>query len=114
MNRIRKRLKKARKLVKRGWAQQNYRAYDYSTGGMCYCLTGAILAAGMKDPEDLGTPLLVDSLGVEAALSVADAAIPDLPCPDMVWGELANWNDAPERTQEEVLLAFDDAIAAEA
>ena len=114
MNKVQKRLKKARKLVEKGWAQGYYRAYDYDGEKMCYCLTGAILAAGMKNPEDLEVGLPEGSTCEEAVLAVAGAAVPDVPSTDGVWGVMAIWNDAPDRTHEEVLLAFDDAIAAKA
>ena len=128
MNRVQKRLKKARKLVEKGWAKGNYRihvpefekwefwhesAVGYKDPGpqVCYCLTGAILAAGTKDPKDLDTPLPEDEVSTNAILAVTRVVNPDVPPTRGMWGAIADWNDRPERTHEEVLLAFNEAIA---
>ena len=128
MNRVQKRLKKARKLVKKGWAKHNYRIYapefekwneehlasvGHKDPGpqVCYCLTGAILAAETKDPEDLGVPLFEDEVGTGAIRAMTHAVKPSVPHTSGLWRAMATWNDIPERTHEEVLLAFDEAIA---
>ena len=111
MNAVQKRLKKARKLVEEGWAQDEYRAYDYRAHKMCYCLTGAIMAARMRDPKDMSKPLSEDGVAIDAVLAVTRVVDPDVPPTPGIWGAVARWNDAPDRTHEEVLLAFDEAIA---
>lgn len=58
--------------------------------------------------------------GVCAIVALADAAEPDdreaftaahLLMSRIVGGGLSDWNDAPGRTKEEILVAFDRAIA---
>ena len=128
MNRVQKRLKKARKLVEKGWAKGNYRIYapefekwdeehlesvGHKDPGpqVCYCLTGAIMAARMKDPKDMSKPLAEDGVAIDAVLAVTRVVKPSVPHTSGVWRAMATWNDAPDRTHEEVLLAFDEAIA---
>ncbi len=62
----------------------------------CYCASGALMTA-----VDENIPP-VDWDAAENALSLAATGDPD--------GNIPIWNDAPERTHEEVLAAFDEAI----
>lgn len=83
-------LKRARKLVKKGWTQnawaRNRRGNELVTGSegaaVCYCAWGAMHKT-RPDPEP----------GWDAS-------------------EIIEWNDAPGRTQTEVLAMFDNSIAA--
>ena len=128
MNKVQKRLKKARKLVENGWARDHYRIYApefpkwdedhlasvrYKAPGpqICYCLTGAIMAAGKKNPKDMYEPLTEDGVAIDALLAVTRAVDSSVPPTPGIWGAMAKWNDVPDRTHEEVLLAFDEAIA---
>lgn len=77
---------KARNLIDRhGWCQ-----HSFARGGM-YCTLGAIKAVAKLDYQC--REVLLSVLKVES---------------------VANWNDAPGRTKQEVLDAFDRAIAATA
>ena len=129
MNRVQKRLKKARGLVEKGWAQDSYRIYApefekwdelhrlsvrHKDPGpqMCYCLTGALMAARFKEePKDMSEPLIEDSVAIDALRAVVRVVDSSVPPTAGMWGAMAKWNDAPDRTHEEVLLAFDEAIA---
>lgn len=80
-------LREARALVERGWTQGSFHAVD----GKC-CAYGALMdVSPLRDIDPLQ-----DALG--AAIGVRGAY------------KLWDWNDAPERTQAEVLAAFDRAI----
>ena len=130
MNKVQKRLKRARDLVANGWASGSYRMdvsdsdvwvftaspVRFKNPGLqaCFCATGAIMAAGLENPKDMAAQLFMDRLGSEAIVALGRAALEGYEYDGThvtVWGALANWNDAPDRTHEEVLLAFDDAIA---
>lgn len=85
----------ARKLlVTEGWGQKYYRG-----GSGCYCVEGAIQKAATGHPH-VKTQAAVDA---QAALARA------IPCKP---GHLMPWNDHRLRTQQDVLAAFDRAIAA--
>jgi hypothetical protein len=87
-------LTRARALIERGHAKGAGR--QMRDGVMCFCAVIAIewAARGMgPDAADLG----IETLRPFTA-----------PYEDIV-----TWNDAPERTQADVLCAFDRAIAAE-
>ncbi len=87
-------LKRARALVARGWTQGVYaRDANNNQASPCgkkackWCASGALLAVGLK----LGAhwePTPVNGHGV------------------------TSWNDVPGRTQAEVLVMFDNSIAA--
>jgi hypothetical protein len=89
-------LREARALIERGWTQGGYAR---TVGGRiigpkeakasCWCSLGAIFA--VTDVDDC---YLV-------ANAVEDAAETE---------NIVHWNDAPERTQADVLAAFDRAI----
>ena len=83
-------LEAARALVARGWCQGEYRD--------CYgkvCAFGAIIYS-----FPMGDPAWHD-----AAKAANDAMTA------IVGGHVTAWNDAPGRTQEEVLAAFDQAVS---
>jgi hypothetical protein len=97
----------ARALVARGWTQyawaKNERGETVlasATDAVRWCAGGAIRLAGMQ----LG---LSTEGAVEALLGVIGAPVTGR----LEHHAVAPWNDAPERTQEEVLEAFDKAIA---
>jgi hypothetical protein len=87
-------LREARGLVAQGWAQGKFR--KYSPEGTCYCADGAIdEAADRADFDALyGDAIIVFT----RAIGVKGHA--------HIWA----WNDAIDRTQAEVLAAFDKAI----
>lgn len=84
MNAVADKLREARKLIERGWCQGEAQI------GHQFCILGACgWASGDSDLYfDMREPLQ-KATGCEA---------------------LSRWNDAPERTQAEVLAAFDKAI----
>ena len=86
-------LREARKLVAAGWTQGRF--VREIGGQKCYCAEGAIMEAAYS---------------VGAAWWLAAGAL----CKAAASRSLANWNDAPERTKDEVLAAFDKAIGAAA
>jgi hypothetical protein len=89
-------LREARALIERGWTQganardeMGDRLFVDTDEAVCFCMMGAIIAAVPPDQLLAAEHLLkraVNDEGVEY------------------------WNDAPERTQSEVLAAFDKAI----
>ena len=89
-------LRAARALIERGWTQE-YFAKDKdglwilpnSTDAVCWCITGAFLAA------DYDAELWNHAAEIAGAKSLSD------------------WNDAPGRTQADVLAIFDKLIAEE-
>lgn len=104
MSAVADKLREARALIERGWCQKDYaRGKSGRTvspkgrAARCYCAMGAIGHANHSWPCALlpGVRELVC-----AVTGFADA--------DEV--TILNWNDAPERTQDEVLAAFDRAI----
>lgn len=85
-------LKAARALVTEGWTQFSSRAVI--DGQDCYCVMGALNSAA----RTLGAMDAVH-LAIQRALGIIGT------------GAVTTWNDAPGRTQAEVLAAFDKAIA---
>lgn len=98
MSAVAEKLREARALVERGWTQEAYARnasgddledvdgeFD-DTEPVCWCMAGAMMKAGLEDEAD---KFVLDAIG--------ERYIPE-------------WNDAPERTQAEVLAAFDKAI----
>jgi hypothetical protein len=87
-------LRKARALVARGWTQKAFarsktgrEVSEYGKSAVCWCAYAAIeVVRGQAD----------------AANVLRKAANTEF---------IIGWNDAPERTQAEVLAAFDKAIA---
>lgn len=82
-------LKRARKLIATGWTQ--HEMHQWRNGMMCYCAIGALSAATS------------DTLAYYAA---KNRLVP------FTGRSIIRFNDAEGRTQEEVLAAFDKAIAA--
>jgi len=93
-------LTEARKLIAQGWTQGEYkRVVD---GVECYCLSGAIhQAAPYDNPRGLEFAALFLSLRADDFYLSSSS-------------NLTEWNDAPDRTQEDVLDLIDRAIAKEA
>ena len=97
-------LTKARELLtpEGAWGQGSY-----TPAPGCYCILGALCQAGTGDadfdrlPTGHGRPW--DS--VWGALNLVRPAA-------RRFGSVSVWNDAPDRTQAEVLAALDAAIAA--
>jgi hypothetical protein len=91
-------LREARALIERGWTQGAYARnaagedledvdWEFSdTDPVCWCMSGAMMQAGLEDEAD---DFIQRAIGKKF--------IPE-------------WNDASERTQAEVLAAFDRAI----
>lgn len=89
---IAQKLEEAMALIEKGWTQ-----HELSSPSGEVCLLGAVCAVLGKSPHDL------------------DAAIPAQPLMRALKkatgfrGYLGDWNDAPERTQAEVIEAFKKA-----
>ena len=100
MNSVVEHLKKARSLVEQGWTQVLNRVPGRDT--TYFCAVGALRCADLDDPMDstMRLPNWESWDSIYAARYM-----------EGVVGDIATWNDDPERTQEEVLLAFDRAIA---
>jgi hypothetical protein len=99
MTTIKEVLIEARKKVEQGWTQGVYARLANGTpasltesDATCWCTSGAIYAS-----------LMPQTFAFEARRVFIDAN-------DLAVG-IAEWNDAPGRTQAEVLAAFDKAIA---
>lgn len=87
-------LMQARSLIADGWVQQCSRI-EIAPGKFVYCMIGAVIEA--SHAMDYGSTLET----LRAALSKTTG-----------WGpSLTEFNDAPGRTQAEVLAIFDHAIA---
>lgn len=98
MSAVADKLREARALIERGWTQGQWargksgRPVRYNSRfAVCWCSSGAQARAFGKDWE-----------GYQDAKEMFFAAIEH--------SNIAVWNDAPERTQAEVLAAFDKAI----
>jgi hypothetical protein len=95
MSAVADKLREARKLIERGWCR-NIQAMDklgrdvdpHDPEAVCWCVYGALGA--------------VDAINDDNVLRPLKRAVGS--------PQLANWNDASERTQAEVLAAFDKAI----
>jgi hypothetical protein len=94
-------LREAKALIEKGWTRHEFESGD------CVCATGAILRAYNLAPfgSDLekfrrleATKLLQDAVGAEQALGGFGV------------NSIVAWNDREDRTQAEVLAAFDRAI----
>ena len=105
-------LAEARKLIAQGWTQGAL--YDDDDGRGCYCLAGAVGtvdAASAKLTKGRVNFVFYSRSKSIAALSAClggrgrGAGAVDL---------VTEWNDAPGRTQEDVLALIDRAIAKEA
>lgn len=91
-------LKKAKALIEeRGWCRREYK----DTRG-CYCSLGACYVASGYEVE--GASVLHD--GDVTAYATAEKALERA-----IDSAVIRWNDSPGRTKDEVLAAFDKAIA---
>jgi hypothetical protein len=97
MSAVADKLRKAKALIERGWTQgafarrANGRVIGYeSDDASCFCIAGALMRV---------TPLISDFERLCHPLTRATGS-----------PRLDHWNDAPGRTQAEVLAAFDKAI----
>jgi len=106
MTRVSQVLSEAADLLEKpgAWTQGEYargksgRPVKRRYAAVCFCALGAIDAA--HGETDIG-----NEVDVEAARFVTSVAVPERV------GNLALWNDAPERTQAEVVDAFRRAAA---
>lgn len=102
-------LEEARGIITDGWAQGAF----YREGG-AYCTTGAIAeSSGIMIETDEGgkapdTTATGHDLYIEACWHVADAI--KLESDKPVDDALAQWNDEPWRTRDEVVEAFTAAV----
>lgn len=87
-------------LVERGWYQGAYSPEDSDQSTCPVCAYGAINVATSGKPDDS-----VDAVGF-AAEEALRAVVRDIARQGVV-----PWNDTPGRTLDEVLAAFDRAIA---
>lgn len=104
MKKVANRLRKARALIEKGWTQEAWaRAADganvpfSSRSAVCFCAAGALNRALQVGGHEWGLAeqswqVLEDAIGVSSS------------------SDVVKFNDAPERTQAEVLAAFDKAI----
>lgn len=96
----------ARELLARGWCQRRYAVNAEGTfvssldpDAVAWCAIGAITRASCASDAPLSMPPAVDIIRELIAAETMD---------------IEHWNDAPGRTQADVLALFDRAIAAEA
>ena len=90
----------ARKLIAQGWTQGEYKRVV--NGVECWCISGAIRqAAPYDDPRGLEFVALLRALRDDDFYLSSSS-------------KLIEWNDAPDRTQEDVLALIDRAIAKDA
>ena len=92
----------AREKIEQGWTQKTYArsedgdsvAYN-SPDAICWCAVGAICAvdSSLSSAVDRATKILAETIEISRS-------------------SLTEWNDAPDRTQDEVLIAFGWAIEA--
>jgi len=90
----------AREKIERGWTQKTYArsadgdsvAYN-SPEAVCWCSIGAICAVDISRVGERAMNILADAIEVAPS-------------------RLTEWNDAPERSQDEVIIAFGWAIEA--
>jgi len=90
----------AREKIEQGWTQKTYArsedgdsvAYN-SLDAVCWCPIGAIVAVNRSRAGDRAIEILAEAVEVTTS-------------------RLTEWNDAPDRTQDEVIIAFGWAIEA--
>lgn len=82
-------------IIARGWCQGDELAIHGPSGGPC-CAATALSTSGWGDWQQVDDALefIKDAVGVDRRV------------------DIATWNDAPGRTVEEVLAAYDRAIEA--
>jgi hypothetical protein len=100
MSDVAEKLRAARALIERGWTQGapartkgGVPVWGGESSAVCWCVVSAMCRA----TPDGQTALL--SVPLRKTIGLSDNG-----------GGLTEWNDAPERTQAEVLAAFDRAI----
>jgi hypothetical protein len=105
-------LRAARGLVGAGWAQGcgarnkgGQRVSCDSPMATCFCPVGAIFRSSGNTPVNYWTTASTPHLSISSAIAAVEKA--------NNIKSLVPWNDAPNRTQAEVIAAFDVAIAAE-
>lgn len=97
MSDVAEKLREARKLIEQGWTKGWFVEQHEADGPICYCVYGALNQVVVGDAE-------ADTTETDAAAKLLGRAV------GQTFLSLATWNDAPERTQAEVLAAFDRAI----
>lgn len=88
---------KARDLIQAGWRQGSYSYHAES--GSCYCAAGAI-----REAAGIGVAEKASDLFAPLAATIGGST-------DEHEGGVINWNDDRDRTRDEVIAAFDKAIA---
>ena len=115
MSLVAEHLKRARGLVEQGWGRARYRtSYQNAEDSyaVCFCAAGAIRAVELDDPLDTGISLPHWMRGDTMSAMDFLAHVVAGPGPYKFREDyVTRWNDIEGRTKEEVLLAFDDAIA---
>ena len=101
-------LAEARKLIAQGWTQGTFR--NGERGKHCYCLAGAVVTVNIPNLGALDAEAYADSPGIGALSDCLGRRVYSVYALD----RLTEWNDAPDRTQEDVLALIDRAIAKEA
>ena len=91
----------ARAFIARGWCQKQ--SIKFEKGVVCYCTTQAITMAvtgwDLPGRDDIR---IRDAAYVHLRRTIGGDKWADV--------GLVRWNDAPERTQQEILAKFDEAI----
>jgi hypothetical protein len=97
---VAEKLREARALIAKGWTQGEFartktgrKTPPKSPSATCFCASGAVIRA-------------TGAAGVAEGLFSQEFRV----LRQAVRGNVVIWNDAPERTQAEVLQAFDRAI----
>jgi len=105
-------LAEARKLIAQGWTQGAF--YDDEDGRGCYCLAGAVgtvdAASAKLTKGRVNFVFYSRSKSIGALSACLGGRGGGAGAVDLV----TEWNDAPDRTQEDVLGLIDRAIAKEA
>lgn len=111
-------LTEAKRLITLGWTQ--FARYRDSTGNgairpedaTCWCLTGAVIRAAAETSGE-GEDYMLSTIRpfTEPAFGTLIACLSEGREPAHPIHQLATWNDAPGRTQEEAIALLDKAIA---
>src|SRR6266567_343565 len=91
-------LQEARQLIEQGWCQDALRIADPVTGEWSYCVMGALRVTANRSELCAVVLLLADHLPLGGK---------DNDHPDLAILRLVDFNNAYDRTQEEVLALFD-------
>lgn len=107
MSNVKQILTSARALIEQGWAQSSYarRADELTVDvlnehAVCFCMVGSVLRASNVSCAAYDRDEFPD---VAEALNVIRLAINSFP--------IVQFNDSPNRVKEDVIAAFDRAIA---